>query len=100
MLHEMDTKDLHYLCKSKDVQSMMIMVEMFLRASLMRTESRASHYRVDYPDRDNENWLKWIVFNLEKGELGCRTEPLPVHKYKFKDWEYYSDNFKFPAVTL
>lgn len=100
MLYEMDTRDLHYLCKSKDVHSMMIMVEMFLRASLMRTESRASHYRVDYPDRDNKNWLSWIIFNLNKGKLNSRIEPLPIDKYKFKNWEYYSDNFKFPAVTL
>jgi fumarate reductase flavoprotein subunit len=26
--------------------------------ALQRTESRGSHYREDYPSRDDENWLK------------------------------------------
>ncbi len=49
-------------------------------ASLYRTESRGGlyggSYRSDYPDRDDENWLKNIV--LTKGPDGCiscRTAP-------------------------
>ena len=26
-------------------------------ASLFRTESRGSHYRYDFPDRDDKNWM-------------------------------------------
>ena len=100
LLPSMDARDLHYLAKSKDVQSMALMAEMFLKASLMRTESRASHYRIDYPDRDDKNWLKWILFGLKDGSLSPRTKNLPLDQYRFKTWDCYSDNFKFPDVSL
>jgi len=94
----MDARDLHYFAKSTDVRSMALMAEMFLKASLMRTESRASHYRIDYPSRDDKNWLKWIKIGYEDGKLCLHTERLPLERYKFKTWQCYSDNFKFPLL--
>jgi L-aspartate oxidase len=31
----------------------------------MRTESRGAHYRSDYPEEDNTNWLKKLVIRKE-----------------------------------
>ena len=61
---------------------MIQVAEMFLRASLTRTESRGSHFRADHPELDNERWLAWI--NLRKGEGGetrVETEPVPLDSY-------------------
>ncbi len=98
LLPEMDAQDLHYLGKSKDTRSITLMAEMFLRASLLRTESRTSHYRVDYPSRNDKSWLKWIMISYNNRKLSLRTEYLPVERYKLKTWHYYSDNFKFPKT--
>jgi len=87
--------DLHRLAKLKGIGSMVLVAELILRASLMRTESRASHYREDYPDRDDKNWLKWIMANQRDGKLSFRFEPVPLAKYKHKTWRCYSDNFNF-----
>jgi succinate dehydrogenase/fumarate reductase flavoprotein subunit len=38
-------------------------------SSLERKESRGAQFRLDYPSRDDENWLKHIV--VTRGELGA-----------------------------
>ncbi len=96
LLPQMGAKDAHYLMKSVEVRGILLVTELFLRSSLMRTESRAGHYREDCPGRDNKNWLKWIIVEHEDGEYSFRTEPVPLEKYKFKPTRYYSDNFTFP----
>ena len=40
-----------------------------VRAALMREESRGSHYRSDFPDRDDARWRARIVWGLRGNEL-------------------------------
>jgi succinate dehydrogenase / fumarate reductase flavoprotein subunit len=37
---------------------MLELAEIIVRGALARTESRGSHYRLDYPKRDDVNWLQ------------------------------------------
>jgi succinate dehydrogenase/fumarate reductase flavoprotein subunit len=46
--------------------------EVTTRGALLRTESRATHYREDYPKMNNREWLKNIVFSMERGEVKHR----------------------------
>jgi succinate dehydrogenase / fumarate reductase flavoprotein subunit len=46
--------------------------------ALERTESRGSHARVDYPTRDDENWLKHTLAFYQPGESGPRLDSKPV----------------------
>ena len=50
--------------------------EFTLKAALMREESRAQHFREDFPERDDKNWFKWI--NIERGDGGPKLSTLPV----------------------
>lgn len=51
-----------------------------------RTESRGAHSRMDYPDRDDKNWLKHTVYFAEGGRIIYRpvnmqpkeVDPIPV----------------------
>ena len=61
-------KDMHELRLVHETKNMIISAEMKLKASLMRKESRCSHYRLDYPDMDDKNWQAWI--NIYKGADG------------------------------
>lgn len=96
VLPQMTAGDAHYLTKLIEVQSIAFLTELYLRASLMRRESRAGHYREDYPDHDDKNWLKWIVISQKDSKINLRTEPVPFDRYKFKPTRYYMDNFQFP----
>ena len=49
-----------------------------------RTESRGGHAREDYPDRDDENWMKHtLAWFSEKGQV--TFDYRPVHMYTLTD---------------
>lgn len=64
----MRAANMHELRLVHETQNMILSAEMKLKASLMRTESRCSHYRLDYPEVDDVNWRAWI--NIYKGKDG------------------------------
>lgn len=67
---------LHELRLAHETENMIYSAEMKLRASLMRKESRCSHYRLDYPDLDNENWQAWIhIYRGEDGKMNFEKQP-------------------------
>lgn len=72
--------DLHELRLAFETANMIISAEMKLKASLMRTESRCSHFRLDYPEMDTENWNAWI--NIYKGSDGS----MQFEKQPFDSW--------------
>ncbi len=72
--------NLHELRLAHETANMIVSAEMKLRASLMRTESRCSHYRLDYPDVDYKNWQAWI--NIYKGTDG----QMRLEKQLFDAW--------------
>jgi succinate dehydrogenase/fumarate reductase flavoprotein subunit len=74
--------DAHELVKYHETQNMLLCAELHLRGSLERTESRVCHYREDYPELDNANWLKWINFvKGEDGEARMSFEDVPIETY-------------------
>ena len=50
----------------------------------MRTESRCSHYRLDYPDVDYENWRAWInIYGDNEGVMRfANNQPGPGRKWR------------------
>jgi len=80
----LQAKDLHYLSKCHGVRSMALCAELTFRAALMRTESRGFHFREDFPERDDKNWLKWIILKQNEDKMELSTRPVPIGKYKIK----------------
>lgn len=48
--------------------------EAIIGSADMRRESRGSHYRRDYPERDDRNWLTNIFITRPNGSLSFRKE--------------------------
>lgn len=43
--------------------------EAIVRSALCRQESRGGHFREDFPDRDDANWLKHVVITRSQGSV-------------------------------
>jgi succinate dehydrogenase/fumarate reductase flavoprotein subunit len=43
-----------------DMRNMLLASDLIARSALMREDSRGAHYRADFPNTDNQNWLKNI----------------------------------------
>jgi len=76
--------DFHDLARYHSAESMLTVAGFIFRAALMREESRAQHFREDFPARDDKNWFKWI--NIERGDDGPRlsTMPIPIQQYRLQ----------------
>lgn len=60
--------------------------KMIAKSALMREESRGSHYRSDFPEIDNKNWLKNIcLIRDEKGDMRLYTRPVILSRIKPDD---------------
>jgi succinate dehydrogenase/fumarate reductase flavoprotein subunit len=69
-------RDDHELRLAHETASMVTNAEMKLRASLFRAESRGTHYREDFPARDDA-WLAWVRLRDEAGAMMLSREPVP-----------------------
>jgi len=52
-----------------EIKGSLLISKAIMRASLEREESRGAFYREDFPQRDDDHWLKNILVKLD-GESG------------------------------
>ncbi len=83
-LSRVGAKDFHDLARYHSAESMTMAAEFTYKAALMREESRAGHFREDFPKRDDKNWFKWITIEQKNGTPHLSTLPVPVEKYKLQ----------------
>jgi succinate dehydrogenase/fumarate reductase flavoprotein subunit len=69
--------DSHELRLVHETRNMLLNAEMKLKASLFRTESRGAHYRKDFPEKDDKNWLAWVIISKHKDQMTLSKRPVP-----------------------
>jgi succinate dehydrogenase/fumarate reductase flavoprotein subunit len=75
-LSKLKANSMHELRLAHETKNMVISAQMKLKASLMRKESRCSHYRLDYPNVDNKNWQAWInIYKDKDGQMAFEKQP-------------------------
>jgi len=77
MLPRVKAETPHDLLRYHEAESMALCAEMTFRAALYRTESRGGHFREDYPERDDKNWLKWTIVERDGESMALSMEPVP-----------------------
>jgi len=88
MVHQLSVEGTGDLVKSLELTDMLRAGEMIGKVALMRTESRGSHYRDDFPERDDNHWLHSIVVKKVQGEMNFMTTKLD------EQWQMAPDDLK------
>ncbi len=57
---------------------MILLAETVLKGALLRNESRGAHYKPDFPDRDDANFLKATIAKYDVANRAATIEYVPV----------------------
>jgi fumarate reductase (CoM/CoB) subunit A len=78
LLPKLFARNLRELKEAVEVLNMAATAEMVTRSALFREESRGDHYRLDFPVRDDEKWLKSITVTQKDGDIQIGTQPVLI----------------------
>ncbi|MDH7513600.1 MAG: FAD-dependent oxidoreductase [Clostridiales bacterium] len=67
---------------------MLDLTEAITLGALRREETRGSHYRLDFPERNDADWLKHTLITLKDGRPEVSYRPVRITKYKPEERKY------------
>ncbi len=81
-----------YYCQEfitfSEFDSMLDIAEVITLGALTRVETRGSHFRTDYPQRNDEDWLKHTLVTWKDGEPEIGYRPVRLGKYQPMERKY------------
>jgi len=76
------------LLNTWELGNMLDVAEVVASCALNRQESRGGHSREDYPERDDQNWLKHTLVWKKDGKVSIGYKPVVITKYQPKKRVY------------
>ncbi len=76
------------LMRAFELEAMLALAEVIAKGALLRKESRGSHYRTDYPERNDENFLKHTIAMLTDEGVKIEYRDVVITKFKPEEREY------------
>ena len=71
-----------------ELEGMLKIAEVVAYGAIRREESRGSHTRIDYPDRDDDNYLKHTLAVLKDGNIDLSNKSVTLGMFEPKERVY------------
>jgi succinate dehydrogenase / fumarate reductase flavoprotein subunit len=76
------------LTEALELGAMLDCAEALVEGALAREESRGAHYRTDFPERDDVNWLKHTMLRKTSGGLELTKKTVSITEFQPKERKY------------
>jgi succinate dehydrogenase / fumarate reductase, flavoprotein subunit len=76
------------LTNAMEVKNLLDLAEILLTAALAREESRGGHARYDFPNRDDDTWLKHTLVSYSREGPVLSYKPVTITKWKPVERKY------------
>ncbi|HEY8167398.1 MAG TPA: succinate dehydrogenase flavoprotein subunit [Candidatus Limnocylindrales bacterium] len=76
------------LLEARELGYLLDCAEATVAAALARTESRGAHYREDFPERNDDRWLKHSLAYAAEGGPRLKTKPVTITRFEPKPRVY------------
>ncbi|MEW6010262.1 MAG: FAD-dependent oxidoreductase [Euryarchaeota archaeon] len=87
-LKNKDHKLNHALIRLLELEGMLLLAEVVAIGAIKRKESRGSHKRTDYPERDDENFLKHTLVKGEEESMIVSYSPVNLGMFEPEERVY------------
>jgi len=76
------------IIEALELRSLMVVGQLILSSALNRQESRGAHFREDYPDRDDDQFLKHTLSYYSPAGVDIRYRPVTITQFQPKERKY------------
>ncbi|HIK32028.1 MAG TPA: succinate dehydrogenase/fumarate reductase flavoprotein subunit [Oscillatoriales cyanobacterium M59_W2019_021] len=76
------------IVEALELQSLIVVAQTILTSALNRQESRGAHFREDFPQRDDENFLKHTLAYYSPAGIDLATMPVVINMFEPKERKY------------
>ncbi len=73
---------------ARELENMIILARVVTRGAMARNESRGAHYKPDFPERDDVNWLKTTRAKWANNDIQLTYEPVDISLIKPRPRRY------------
>ena len=73
---------------ARELGNMLILARVITIGAIARDETRGAHYKPDFPERDDKNWLKTTKASYNGGRIKLDYEPVDISQIPLRERKY------------
>jgi succinate dehydrogenase / fumarate reductase, flavoprotein subunit len=73
---------------ARELENMLILARVITLGAIARNETRGAHYKPEFPERDDANWLKTTKASYNGGDIKLEYEPVDISMIPPRERKY------------